>query len=303
MALFSIQNDNVKKIPPIKVGKERDIQKIFEENLNEILDITFLASEYSTSFGGRIDSLGIDNNGSPVIIEYKRNQNGNVINQGLSYLQWLLDHKADFEVLVQKAKVDIDIDWESPRVVCVAGTYNKFDLDTAFFLPINIELFRFQIYQNDFLLVELETPQKVRISTSKVFDRGRKEKNNQRKPPPTLEDHLRRTSQKIMKKIFEIINEKIVALDESIIVEPKEQYIAYKLTTNFVDIVIQKDSFKIFLNVPSGELNDPYGIARDLTKPNKVGHWGNGDYEASLGKEEEIDQIFDLIKQSYVYNK
>jgi len=104
MAIFSIQNGNLKKIPPIKVGLERDIQKIFEENLDEVLNITFLASEYSTSFGGRIDSLGIDNNGSPVVIEYKRSQNDNVINQGLSYLRWLLDHKADFEVLVQKSK-------------------------------------------------------------------------------------------------------------------------------------------------------------------------------------------------------
>ena len=176
MALFSIQNGNVKKIPPIKVGPERDIQKIFEENLNEILNITFLASEYSTSFGGRIDSLGIDNNGSPVVIEYKRSQNDNVINQGLSYLRWLLDHKADFEVLVQKAKVD-------------------------------------------------------------------------------------------------------------------------------VDIVVKQYSLKIFLNVPSGELNDPHSIARDLTKPKKIGHWGNGDYEVKLEKDEEIDQVFELIKQSYTYNK
>jgi len=51
------------------------------------LNIDFLASEYSMSFGGRIDSFGIDKNGSPVIVEYKRNQNDNVINQGLSYLR------------------------------------------------------------------------------------------------------------------------------------------------------------------------------------------------------------------------
>jgi len=160
MAIFSIQNGDVKKIPPIKIGLEKNIQKIFEENLNEILNITFLISEYSTSFGGRIDSLGIDNNGSPVIIEYKRNQNENVINQGLSYLRWLLDHKADFEALVQKEKIDIQIDWDSPRVICVAESYNKFDLDTADLLPINIELLKFRIYQNNVLLVEIETQQK-----------------------------------------------------------------------------------------------------------------------------------------------
>ena len=54
---------------------------------------------------------------------------------------------------------------------------------------------------------------------------------------------------------------------------------------------------------PSDEINDSHGIARDLTKPKKIGHWGNGDYEVKLEKEEEIDQVFKLIKQSYTYNK
>jgi predicted transport protein len=144
--------------------------------------------------------------------------------------------------------------------------------------------------------------QKVRISTSKVFDKGKKEKAIKEKVRYTLEDHLGGISPKA-KKIFEAINEKIVALDESIIVEPKAKYIAYKLATNFVDIVVKQYGLKIFLNVPSRELNDPNGIARDLTKPKKIGHWGNGDYEVKLEKEEEIDQVFELIKQSYTYNK
>jgi len=302
MAIFSIQNSNVKKIPPIKIELEKNIQKIFEKNLNEILNIIFLASEYSTSFGGRIDSLGIDNNGSPVVIEYKRSQNDNVINQGLSYLRWLLDHKADFEVLVQKRKIDVDIDWASPRIICVAESYNKFDLDTADLLPINIELLKFRVYQNNILLVEPETQQKVRISTSKVFGKGKKEKVMKEKVRHTLGDHLNGISPKT-KKIFEAMNEKIVALDESIIVEPKAKYIAYKLATNFVDIVIKQYGLKIFLNIPSGELNDPHGITRDLTKPKKIGHWGNGDYEVKLEKDENIDKVFDLIKQSYNFNK
>jgi predicted transport protein len=302
MALFLINNRKAEKIPPVKIGLEKDIQKIFEENLNEILNITFLASEHSTSFGGRIDSLGIDNNGSPVIIEYKRSQNDNVINQGLSYLRWLLDHKADFEFLIRKVKINVEIDWTSPRVVCVAGSYNKFDLDTVDLLPINIELLKFKVYQNNTLLVEPETQQKVRISTSKVFNKGKKEKIIKEKINYKIEDHLSGINPKV-KEIFKVINEKIIALDESIIVEPKVKYIAYKLTTNFVDIVVKKYGLKIFLNVPSGELIDPNDAARDLTKPKKIGHWGNGDYEVKLEKEEEIDKIFELIKQSYSYNK
>jgi len=302
MALFSIHNKKVKKVPAIKVGLEKDIQRIFEENLNEILNITFLASEYSTSFGGRIDSLGIDNNGAPVIIEYKRTQNDSVINQGLSYLRWLLDHQKDFEALVHDASIQEEIDWASPRVICVAESYNKFDLDTADLLPINIELLTFRIYQNNVLLIEPETQQKVRIATSKVFEKNKKEKVAGEKVTYTLDTHLNGVSAKT-KKIFEDINEKIVALDDSIIIEPKAKYVAYKLATNFVDVVVLRGFLKLFLNIPSGELNDPSGIARDLAKPKKIGHWGNGDYEVKLENVEEIEKVFELIRQSYVYNK
>ncbi|MCX7589476.1 MAG: hypothetical protein N2Z85_00865 [Patescibacteria group bacterium] len=111
MALFKINNDlKVKKLIAHNINLEKSIQEMFELNLEEILNIVFIASEYSTSFGGRIDTLGIDKNGSPCIIEYKKNQNDNVINQGLSYLRWLLDHKADFEILCRNKKINIKID-------------------------------------------------------------------------------------------------------------------------------------------------------------------------------------------------
>ena len=73
-----------------------------EANLETMLGVRFLDTEYSTGrlHGGRIDTLGVDENGAPVIIEYKRTVNENVINQGLFYLDWLMDHKAEFRFLV-----------------------------------------------------------------------------------------------------------------------------------------------------------------------------------------------------------
>ena len=300
MALFTVKDEHAQKVPPIKIGLERDIQRLFEKNLNEILNITFLATEYSTSFGGRIDTLGIDNNGSPVIIEFKKGQNENVINQGLSYLRWLLDHKADFEALVNGKKLSAKIDWGSPRVVCVAESYNKFDLDTADLLPFNIELLKYRVYENDTLLVEPETQQKIRVSTSKVFSKKQKSEIKE-KIQHSLEDHLS-TANKEVREIFEKLKEKIISLDDSIIEEPKAQYIAYKLTTNFVDIVVQKKALSLCLNVPSGQLADPKNLARDLTKP-AVGHWGNGDYEVKVTESSDLDSVFELVKQSYNFNK
>jgi len=304
MALFKIKNSNVTKLSTVDLEKEKNIQTLFEQNLLTILNVDFLATEYSTSFGGRIDTLGIDKSGSPVVIEYKRNQNDNVINQGLSYLRWLLDHKADFEILCRNKKKDIEIDWTSPRVICVAESYNKFDLDTVEILPIKIELLRYIIYDDDILLVESESQKTVKISTSKIFEKGKKEKETEPKLQKdfTVDVHLQIASKEI-KDIFMQLKEMITSLDDSITEEAKAKYIAYKLTTNFVDIVIQKNAIKAFLNVPSGKLNDSFGIARDLTKPKVIGHWGNGDYEVLIKNREELLKLFELIKQSYNYNK
>lgn len=320
MALFKVHNTTVKKLISKDLDLERNLQELFEKNLEEILDIFFLAHEYSTSFGGRIDTLGIDKNGSPCIIEYKRNQNENVINQGLSYLRWILDHKADFEKLVREKLskiydspiVNYDgeieeskfIDWDSPRVICIAESYNKFDLDTADFLPINVELLRYRIYDEDILYLEPESHQKVRISTSGI---QRKAKSNKDKvvrlhKTYSIDDHLAGIDTKTI-DLFQALREKILAIDENIIEEAKAKYIAYKTSTNFTDVVVKQYGLKIFLNVKSGQLDDPKGIARDLTKPKPIGHWGNGDYEVKLDGQSELEPIFSLIRQSYDLNK
>ena len=95
-----------------------------------------------------MDTLGIDDDGNPCIIEYKKGQNENVINQGLSYLRWLLDHKDSFHVLCQEKGVEQEVQWDAPRVICVAESYSKFDTDTADLLPIKIELLRYQLFEN-----------------------------------------------------------------------------------------------------------------------------------------------------------
>ena len=132
---------------------------------------------------------------------------------------------------------------------------------------------------------------------------GKKEKSAKRlQKNYTLEHHLQNAQNQI-KELFMQLKQRMTSLDDSIIEEPKKEYIAYKLTTNFVDIVMQKKAIKAYLNMPSGKLNDPYGIARDLAKPKPIGHWGNGDYEVVVKNENEMKKLFELIKQAYNYNK
>ena len=103
MPIFKSQNGKLKKLSTIPIASEKELQTLVEENLGEVLGMHFLASEYTTTFGGRIDTLAVDYSGALVIIEYKKNKNDNVINQGLSYLRWLQAQKIEFfEMLLIK---------------------------------------------------------------------------------------------------------------------------------------------------------------------------------------------------------
>lgn len=94
--LFRIAAGAVSELAGTTDTVEKSVQVLFEKNLDALLGVRFLATEYTTSHGGRIDTLGLDENGCPVILEYKQASNENVINQGLFYLDWLMDHRKDF---------------------------------------------------------------------------------------------------------------------------------------------------------------------------------------------------------------
>jgi len=95
--------------------------------------------------------------------------------------------------------------------------------------------------------------------------------------------------------LFEKLRKEILYLDSEITQEYLKQYIAYKLETNIVDVVPQKDKLKLFINIKYNELNDPKKLCRDVSQ---TGHWGNGDVEVILESEEEIDYIISLVRQA-----
>ena len=303
MAIFKINGSVVKKITAKDLDLEKNIQRLFENNMEELLGITFLEHEYSTSFGGRIDSLGIDKDGSPCIIEYKKGQNSNVINQGLSYLYWLLDHRADFEKICNNKNIKIEIDWDTPRVICIAESYNKFDLDAVNIFTINVELWRYRIYDQDILYLEQENFQKIKIPTNNIIKRNNQNEERQNiQKQYSLEHHIDKSSEEI-KSLFSILREKILLIDEEVKEDSKKLYLAYKINgTNFADIIFYKNELRITLNIKSGNINDPENRTTDFTKPRK-GHWGNGDYEIKIDKKEDLDYVMSLIEQSYNLNK
>src|SRR3954452_18094902 len=172
--LFKIEQHQVYELPGDALQVERSLQALFEANLESLLGIRFLATEHATGsvHGGRIDSLGLDEDDSPVIIEYKRAVNENVINQGLFYLDWLLDHRGDFELLVQKrlgAEMAGRIDWSGPRLLCITGDFTRYDEHAVKQITRNIELLRYRRFGDDLLMIELvHAPISARTSPAPV---------------------------------------------------------------------------------------------------------------------------------------
>lgn len=98
------------------------------------------------------------------------------------------------------------------------------------------------------------------------------------------------------KSLFEMLDRRIMNLSPNVKREFKKLYIAYKLDTNFTDIVIQKNRLRISLNMKFSQVYDPHSICRNITG---IGRWGNGDVEVFFGNAPELDLIMELISQSY----
>ena len=158
--LFRYNHAGAIELTGKSVAIEKKLQSLIESQMETFLGVRFLASEYSTGakHRGRIDSLGLDENGCPVIVEYKRHSNENVMNQGLFYLDWLLDHKADFRLLVMDklGKEEADkIEWGGTRLLCIAADFTRYDEHAVAQINRNIELIRYKLFGDDMLLFEI----------------------------------------------------------------------------------------------------------------------------------------------------
>lgn len=291
MPVFTATNGKLKKLSSQTFSKEKDLQCLVEQNLEELLGMYFLATEYTTTFGGRIDTLAVDYTGAPVIIEYKRNKNENVINQGLSYLRWLQAQKIEFfeMLLIKKLGSEladkIKIDWGNPRVVCIAQAYSKFDIDTVEVIPMRIELFKYRNYEGGIFSLE---PLGVSEQKSKSSSAVPAEK-------PTIdsiEDLTKKASQQT-KELFEEIRPRIFELDENITEKATSLYVAYRMTKNFAEIHVGRNHLKVHLRPI--DYTDPDGKVEKV--PDSY-NWtmDRRIYAKSL---DDIEYVMKIIEESY----
>lgn len=300
MNLYHSKNNNslsVLKEKPFKLEKE--IQTLFETNLSELMGLEMVHSEFVIK-GKRIDTLGYDPQSKAfVIIEYKRDKNVSVVDQGFTYLSLMLENKADFVLTynetLKKAIHSTSVDWSQTRVVFVSPGFTENQRLATNFKDIAIELWEVKRYENDLIsitpikktksaesikpLTKQNTIIKSVIDEIKVY---------------TEEDHLNSSSEEII-ELYENFKNAILNLTDDIEIVPKKLYIAFKKNKNIADIVILKKGIKIFINLKKGELDDSKGLMKDVSEK---GHWGNGDYETIVNNTDNLEYIMSLVKQA-----
>ena len=303
--LFRLNAGTAHALQSTTMALEKSLQTLIEGNLETLLGMRLLASEYVTGevHRGRIDTLALDEDGAPVIIEYKRSINENVINQGLFYLDWLLDHKGEFELLVHKTlgpdKAEA-IEWASTRLLCIAADFTRYDDHAVRQINRNIELIRYRQFEPDMLLLELATrtsgPSEVPTSTPKT---GSSASTGQ--TYKTMSETLKELPAGHLADLLDSVRAWINGLGDDVEEKLLKYYLRYRRLKNFATLEIrpQKGHLLVFVKVDPGSVTTEPGFTRDVSE---VGHLGVGDLEITIGDHAAFERAQPLIQQSYEAN-
>lgn len=304
MSIFKLgeQLDFVKELP---FKLEKDIQTLVELNIKTLLRLDFIRSEFALN-NFRIDTLAFDTETkSFVIVEYKRDKNFSVIDQGYAYLSLMLNNKADFILEFNESQQSTlkrsDVDWSQSRIIFISPAFTTYQREAINFKDLPIELWEIKRFENK--TISFEQIQKTSAKESiKTISRNDEvvEAVSKEVKVYTEQDHLHKVDFET-RELYENVKERLLSLADNITTQPKKQTIDFRVDDNiFCDIVLQNKGLKIYVNLKSGDLQDQKLVARDVSN---VGHWGNGSYEIKLTDLDDIDYIISLLKQSLRRNK
>lgn len=295
--LFSIKGQ-IEELQSKEVTLEKELQKLLEENMNTFFGVTFLKSEYRIT-NGRMDSIGIDENNCPVIFEYKRSMNENVINQGLFYLDWLLDHKADFKLLVMDVlgneKADA-IDWSMPCVICVANDFTKFDEHAVNQMQRNIKLVKYKKFGDNLISLEfLNAPQVQPITFDDNSIKSTRKSNWKDKD---FKQYFAEAGEK-NQNLFYSVRDYVLSLGDDISENQLKLYVAFKKVRNIVCVEVYQSCVLLHLRLNPDTVDLIPGFTENVR--NK-GHWGTGDLEIHIKSIDDFENAKLLIDRAYNEN-
>ena len=298
MNLYNLNKTKLSQLKEKPFKLEREIQNLFEQNLTLLTGLEFVKSEFTIK-GKRIDTLAYDiQSNAFIILEYKRDKNVSVVDQGFTYLGLMLENKADFVLTynetLNKNLHSSKVDWSQTRVVFVSPSFTENQRLATNFKDIAIELWEIKRFENDIISINPIKKTRSAESIKPVTQQSEKIKSVTAEIKVyTEEDHLKGASDEIT-ELYETYKNAILNLFDEVEIVPKKLYIAFKKDKNLSDIVVLKKGLKIFINLKKGQLDDPKGLTKDVSE---TGHWGNGDYELIVSNTDHLEYVMSLIKQ------
>lgn len=302
MALFKSTSTKLEVVKESPFKLEREIQRLFENNLPLIMGLEFVKSEFTIK-NKRIDTLGFDPQTKAfVIIEYKKDKNSSVVDQGFTYLNLMLQNKADFVLEYNEGlKKNIlrgDVDWSQTRVAFVSPGFTENQREATNFKDIAIELWEVKQFENGIVSINQIKKSNAAESIKAITDRNKELQDITKEIKVyTEDDHLNGKSDETI-ELYEKFKAAILDLSADIEVKPQKFYIAFKKGNNISDIEIQKNGIKVSVNMKAGKLDDPKHLMRDVSV--LKGHSLNGDYEHKVDNDKDLEYIMSLVKQAIV---
>ena len=298
MILYHNTSNTLEQVKEKPFKLEREIQNLFENNLQNIMGLQMVKSEFAIK-NKRIDTLAFDKQSNAfIIIEYKRDKNYSVVDQGLTYLNLMLQNKAEFILTYNETLPESlhskDVDWSQSRVAFVSPSFTENQISASDFKDFGIELWEVKQFENNTISINSIKKSSGAPSIKPLLENNEKLKEVKENIKVfSEEDHLSSGSD-TSRELYEKFKSAILNLSDGIEVIPQKYYIAFKKGSNISDIEMQKKGLKIFINTKIGSLDDPKGIAKDVST---IGHRGNGDYQIQIENDNDLEYIMSLIKQ------
>lgn len=298
MKIYTNKKGKLVEVKPKPFKLEREIQKLFEENLNALMGLNLVRSEFTIK-NKRIDTLAFDSQaGAFIIIEYKRDKNVSVVDQGFTYLSLMLENKADFVVAyneqLNKTMKMANVDWSQTRVVFVSPSFTDNQIQATNFKDIGIELWEVQQYEDGNISIRQIKQSNSATSIKPIAQQSSViQKVTSEIKVYSEADHESSVDAEIF-ELYEKFRDAILNLADGIEVSPQKLYIALKKNGNLACIQLQKKNLKIYIGAKKGTLEDPKELAKDVSA---IGHYGTGDYEIQVNSDKDLEYIMSLVKQ------
>lgn len=289
------------------VGLEVELQRRIEAGMESMLGIRFLASEYPTGpwHRGRIDSLGLDENGAPALIEYKKGADSGVLSQAVSYLSWLDSAHHEFEALVKEklgSEAAESIDWRNPRMVCIAAGFSHHDRVAVHRLRERIDLVRYRVFEGgllSLLLIE-STPGSMRPISNRRQSREREGMAGAASKDGKTSAQASATVGAIpgcLQDLYAELDEALTAWGD-VEVAQLQHYIAYRRMVNVASVIFRPKhgAILIYLKIDPDTVELEDGFSRDMRG---IGHLGTGDLEVRLASAADLEKAGPLIRRAF----